>query len=132
MVVPAKPSAPSEMMGPGHQPDNRTSEGWAKVAAQDPTPGGLQSGGQTRTKPRLGLQGCLQQKGLKPSPSLCREQGVSLGVRVGQGLEETLPPQSSKRKLVDTVESFLKVSWFKSSAPPLGFGKEPGKGAGHM
>lgn len=76
--------------------------------------------------------GCPQQKGLKPSPSLCREQGVSLGVRVGQGLEETLPPQSSKRKLVDTVEGFLKVSWFKSSAPPLGFGKEPGKGAGHV
>lgn len=60
----------------------------------------------------------------------------SLGVRVGQGLEETPPPQSTKRKLVDTVESFLgthkKVSWFKSSAPPLGFGKEPGKGAGHV
>lgn len=35
-----------------------------------------------------------------------------------------------------TVESFLgthkKVSWFKGSAPPLGFGKEPAKDSGHV
>lgn len=35
-----------------------------------------------------------------------------------------------------TVESFLgthkKVSWFKGSAPPPGFGKEPAKDSGHV
>ena len=39
------------------------------------TPGGVQDRGQTRTKPCLGLQGRLKQKGLRPRRSLCREQG---------------------------------------------------------
>lgn len=37
---------------------------------------------------------------------------------------------------MDTVESFLgthkKVMWFKGSAPPLSFGKEPAKDSGHV
>lgn len=88
------------------------------MAAGDP-PQGIRWGAR-QDKARLGSWGC---HGAEAQPLLCREQGVSLGVRVGQGLEETLPPSPARGcghcgRLPESllVQKQLPTSWLQEGA----------------